>query len=186
MDMHRGVVALVVLYLAGRTGASFASGEVSRNICATTPAAALQAAMQEQRATGSAVGEARGYRFLSVRRDSLLQQSWAVIESCGHAEQPLRMMLMDPPMSRGMSAPMLRVSTSDIVLQIVRAGDLVRLWKNDGRARIEMVATAEENGAIGGRVRVRLAMPSELDGQAVAPQYLAGVVRGPADVEMTP
>jgi hypothetical protein len=178
------LVAVVALgWLAGAAGQSSAAVDLVRGACARTPAAALLAAKNESATNALPLAEAHGYRVESIRWDPLLRQSWAVIRSCDHPEQPSMTRLMDS------SVPMVRaVSTLRpyAALPIVRAGDMVRLWRSERYAHIEMVAISEENGAVGTRVRVRLATPRDMEGQFGQPQYLAGVVRGPADVEMEP
>jgi flagella basal body P-ring formation protein FlgA len=78
------------------------------------------------------------------------------------------------------------IARQNAAVAVVKAGEVVRLWKSDRNARIELIATAEENGAVGSRVRVRLTTRRETNGLTDAPQYLAGIVRGPADVEIEP
>jgi hypothetical protein len=182
MDKARWIVAVVAMgCFVGGTGEALAASDVIVGACANTPAAALLAAKGTPGRIVPALAEARGYRVGSVRWDPLLRQSWAVIESCDHRERPSVTMLMDEPALSSVS-----VEQPSVTMPIVRAGDLVRLWRNDRYARIEMIATAEENGAVGTRVRVRLATPTNADGQVSQPRYFAGVVRGPADVEMEP
>jgi hypothetical protein len=180
MNSTRWIVAWIAMsWFAGFAGQGVAAQGIVHGVCASTPAAALSAA----KSGVSGLGETHGYRVESVRRDPLLRLSWAVIASCDHREWPSVTMPMDAPAS---APSAVSIARPDAAMSIVRAGDIVRLWKREPYAHIEMIATSEENGAVGTRVRVRLAMPQDSDGQAMQPQYFAGVVRGPADVEMTP
>jgi hypothetical protein len=184
MNKARGIVAVVAMgWFAAVTGESIAAVADTHGVCASTPAAALLAIKGTAGRSSAALPGAQGYRVQSVRWDSLQRRNWAVIESCDHSERPSITVPMDMP------APVLLTASSArpyAIMPIVRAGDLVRLWKRDRYAHIEMIATAEENGAVGTRVRVRLTAPKDADGQSTQPQYFAGVVRGPADVEMEP
>lgn len=157
--------------------------------CASTPAGAIEAA----RAGRAAASQTTGFRVESVRWDATQRQTWAVIRSCDHAERPALAMLADLPHNAAVSttssgsvpasAQIAQVNTAVVV---VHAGDVVRLWRADGQAHIELMATAEQNGVVGAKVRLRLMTAKEPDGQYAPPKYFAGIVRGPADVEMEP
>lgn len=154
--------------------------QAAMGLCRTTTAGALLAARSGM---APAMLEAnRGYRVESVRWDPFLRKAWAVIRSCEHLEQPSFTVPTELPVSGGSVMEARQVA----LLPIVRPGDLVRLWRRDGYAHIELVATSEENGTVGTRIRLRLAAKPDADGQTGQPQYLAGVVRGPADVEIVP
>ena len=177
--MHRLLALVVAAMLLGCAG-HVQAGTVVNGRCASTPAAALLAARSGAEPAAATIG----YRVDLVRWDPLLRQSWAVIASCDHPERsPITLLT-------GMLAPHLsaRVALTAtplyVVLPIVRAGDVVRLWRLDRFVHIEMIGTAEQNAAVGSRVRIRLPASLDRDGQVEPPQYLAGVVRGPADVEM--
>ncbi len=190
MNRKRWVAGVVVAgWWAGAAG--LRAAELEPGGCASTPAAALVAARKGFGAGASAAGETHGYRVDTVRWDPLLRQSWAVIRSCDHLAWPSFTMLADLPgphaaasaMAAGTMAGTPADRSSAMVL-IVHVGDLVRLWKSDRYARIEMTGTSEENGAVGARVRVRLVAAQAIDGRVSPTQFLAGVVRGPNDVEM--
>ena len=67
---------------------------------------------------------------------------------------------------------------------VVRAGDVVRLWRHEGVLRIEVAAVSEESGGLGKTIRVRL-LRRNTDDQSIA-KLFSGVIRGPLDVEMQP
>ncbi len=155
--------------------------------CASTPAAAIEAA----RAGLIAASQGTGFRVESVRWDAAQRQTWAVIRSCDHAERPALVMLADLPHGASVAQPgsaalplSAQIAQSNTAVAVVHAGEVVRLWRADTQAHIELVATAEENGVVGAKVRLRLMTPKDADGQYAPPRYLAGIVRGPADVEM--
>ena len=203
MVRMRGAEAIVVPAVLALSVAASAQG----GGCARTPAAAVEmAAVQVGRLEHGAgpVGDGSGYRVRAVRWDPLQRQSWAVVESCGHPELATMAVLTKlqgpftaarseaaavPPMAvapvaavgETVSAAVIRANAAIV---LVKAGDAVRLWKADERAHIELMGTAEENGVVGAKVRVRLATAKEADGTTGPPQFLAGVVRGPADVEI--
>lgn len=64
----------------------------------------------------------------------------------------------------------------------VHAGDRVRLWARQPNLKIEIPGVAEESGAIGSLIHIRLAQVSADTNAAQIP----GIVRGPYDVEMQP
>jgi hypothetical protein len=69
-------------------------------------------------------------------------------------------------------------------MQLVRAGDPVKLWLQDAIVRIEMSGIAEESGRDGDHVTVRITRQTEAYGMTV--ERFAGIVRGAGDVEMEP
>ena len=185
---------------AGTVADTTARAAVPSGGCARTPAAAVLAAVSPVAGSGAGVVPVtQGYRVRAVRWDPLQQQNWAVVERCEHPELPAVAVLtklpgpftvspvevasqrLDLVAGETASASVIRANSA---VSVVKTGDMVRLWKADERAHIELVGTAEENGVVGARVRVRLATPKEADGQMAPPQFLAGVVRGPADVEI--
>jgi hypothetical protein len=173
--MRKHVLAVAMGVVLGMTRQMIAAP------CASTPAAAMLAAAQSA-PVSNLLPETDGYRVEEVRWDPFLRRQWAVIQRCGHAGQPSFMVRTE--LEAQSSSKKFLALRHDVALPVVQAGDLVRLWKRDGSAQIQLIATAEENGALGGRVRVRLAGLPDADGQSGQPRYLAGVVRGPADVEM--
>src|SRR5665213_2222820 len=148
-------------------------------VCARTPADAVRLAGTK---TGpSAMPEDKGYRVASVRWDPIMQQSWATIVSCDHPEWPgvsLRT-AESSDAQRGLNTQA-RVDRSPVI----RAGDVVELWRQEDLLRIEVSGVAEQNGSIGETIRVRLLRRAGSN-QSVEAQFSA-VVRGRADVEMQP
>lgn len=184
MGRTQGITTVItVACLLGAGGESFATVDSVRGACASTPAEALRAAQDADGASAPALAGAHGYRVASVRWDSLQRRNWAVIESCDHRDRPSITMAMGTPAPALSTVSLTRPHVS---LPIVRAGDVVRLWKNDRLAHLELMGVAEENGTAGARVRVRLAASNDAEGQVTQPRYFEGIVRGPADVEMEP
>jgi hypothetical protein len=122
-----------------------------------------------------------GYRVASVRWDPLLRQRWAKLVSCAHPEQPALAVLMSP-LKRESAASAATATQLTTPSPVVRAGDHVRLWSQEGNLRIEAPGISEASGAAGSTVVVRL-LHSGLDGQ-YQEQTFQGIVRGPHDVEM--
>jgi hypothetical protein len=117
-----------------------------------------------------------GYRTISVRWDPLLRQRWATIVSCDHPERPsIALLLHSTPQDKA-------TEVSPISLPTIHSGDVVRLWRQENDLRIEVSGVAQESGARGSRVRVKL-LRSGLDGQQQE-QTLFGIVRGQRDVEI--
>ncbi|MDW5266495.1 MULTISPECIES: flagella basal body P-ring formation protein FlgA [Acidobacteriaceae] len=147
--------------------------------CAETPAAAMRLA--GAKAAPSSMPDDKGYRVASVRWDPVMQQSWATIVSCGHPEWPGVSLRTDETSDaqRGLSAQA-RVERSPLV----RAGDIVELWRQEDLLRIEVSGVAEQSGSMGETIRVRL-LRRQGSNQSVEEQF-RGIVHGHADVEMQP
>jgi Chaperone for flagella basal body P-ring formation len=124
------------------------------------------------------------YRVVSIQSDPVLGHSWALIADCKHPEWPvsafqitesrsvLPLKIRQKPRSDTRTGP------------VVRAGDTVRLWKQENLLRIEIAGTSEESGDLGKTIRVRL-LRHDTDDQSIQEQF-SGIVRGPSDVEMRP
>jgi hypothetical protein len=125
---------------------------------------------------------ANAQRATSVHWDPVLHQSWLKTLDCDHPERPAqatrdasRVMPPSENDSR-LSEPTGKTSP------VVRAGETVRLWSEERNVRIEVAGTAEESGAVGDTIRVRLTQNASA---ATKPQVL-GLVRGAGNVEMLP
>jgi hypothetical protein len=163
---------VVALSLSGATSTAFATA-----VCVRTPAAAIRPAG----AAALPASEGKGYRVSGVRWDPVLQQSWATIVSCEHPEWPgvsLRVRETDHA-SHG-SGVVVREERSPLV----RAGDIVELWRQEDLLRIEVAGVAEQSGGLGQSIRVRL-LRRNGSGQSAEEQF-SGIVRGPANVEIQP
>jgi hypothetical protein len=159
--------------------AGLQSTNVFASACAETPAAAVKLA--GAKAASSSMPDDKGYRVASVRWDPVMQQSWATIVSCGHPQWPgvsLRTSEASD-VQRGLSAQV-REERSPLV----RAGDVVELWRQEDLLRIEVSGVAEQSGSMGETIRVRL-LRRQGSSQSVEEQF-SGIVRGRADVEMQP
>ncbi|WP_348266056.1 flagella basal body P-ring formation protein FlgA [Edaphobacter sp. DSM 109919] len=164
---------IAVLSLLGT--ASFA---VAAN-CAGTPAAAARSA-----GAGSSLSplpEGKGYRVASVRWDPVMRQSWATIVSCAHPERPGILLRTG---DANHAEHRLSVQVREDHTPVVRAGDMVQLWRQEDLLRIEVAGVAEQSGSVGETIRVRL-LRRPGSNQSIEEQ-LSGVVRGRADVEMQP
>ena len=150
-------------------------------VCATGTSAAQLSPDCPAPPSGESASLKAGYRIASVGWDPLLRQRWAKFVNCAHPERPAIAVLMSPlKQDSPPSTPAARQTTA--AFPVVHAGDLVRLWSQEGNLRIEASGIAEASGASGSTIRVRL-MHSRLEGQ-YQEQTFHGVVRGPRDVEM--
>lgn len=137
--------------------------------------------MAEAKTQSSAMPNDKGYRVASVRWDSVMQQSWATVVSCEHPEWPgisLRTSEADHT-SSGLSA-----QVREEHIPLVRAGDVVELWRQEDLLRIEVSGVAEQSGSMGETIRVRL-LRRQGSNQSSEEQF-SGIVRGHADVEIQP
>jgi hypothetical protein len=151
--------------------------------CAPTPARAVgleKSVVPLESANGA------GYRIATFHWDPLLRQQWAMIATCGHPERPTIAVRIPP--AREQARLLYAENKPTIVhppqglLPAVHAGDLVRLWSLEDAIRIELSGIAEENAAMGRRIRVRVLRSTLADDGP--PQTLSGVVRGFRDVEI--
>jgi hypothetical protein len=155
------------------------SAAIATTACAATPEAAAR--LYGETSATSLPREDKGYRVANIRWDPVMRQSWATIVSCAHPEWPAVVLRTSEAnhASRGLSA-----QAREERAPIVRAGDVVELWRQEDLLRIEVTGVAEQSGGLGETIRVRLLRPQG-SSQSVE-QQLSGVVRGRADVEMQP
>jgi hypothetical protein len=157
----------------------WAWGSLTWAACYRTPQAAVKAAMAGFFPPETAGGE--GYQVIRIERDPLLRRSWGIVGSCGHPEWSTIAL----PVSESAAEVSRKISASTVNAPVlVRAGETVRLWRREAVLQIEMAGVAEQNGALGATVRVRLARGSTEE-PLVAEEF-SGVVRGRLDVEMKP
>lgn len=152
--------------------------------CVRTPAMALRVITNEN-AGGTILSSTEGYRITAIRRDRLLHQRWAMVASCGHPERPL--IVMPLPEQKMGAALASRSNPADNPrsdpFPIVHSGDLVQLLAREKTLRMEIAGRAEQSGALGAKVRVRL-LRSWFD--IGREQTFVGIVRGPGKIEIQP
>ena len=125
-----------------------------------------------------------GYRVTRIQRDPVLGRKWAMIINCNHPEQPAVALPVNETDTLKISQQLDRASITNIKTAIVvRAGDVVRLWRQENILRIEVAGVSEESGGLGKTIRVRLLRNNT--GESV-PEQVIGIVRGPSNVEMQP
>ena len=164
-----------LLLLAVCLGSTLAS-HTAHAVCVNTQA--------EAAAGQHATAEQGGFRVTSTRWDPILHQRWAQVASCDHPEWPPVELPANASLKAASSRPSEQGSEASLLpLQpVVRAGDIVQLWSQEDVLRIEVAAIAEQSGALGKPIRVRLMQRGTL-GRQTEEQFI-GVVRGPHDVEM--
>jgi hypothetical protein len=157
----------------------------ARAACYYTPAAALSS--MKPGSSLSQTTEGGGYRVTSIESDPISGQKWATMSSCDHPERPAFSLLIEgsDPAAHSLLSESQIVTGSAQITPIVRAGDTVRLWRQEATLRIELAAVAEENGSLGKLIRVRLLLRRNTDDQSTQTEF-AGIVRGRLDVEMQP
>jgi hypothetical protein len=149
-------------------------------ICYSTPRTAIDAIATNP--SSSPALEDNGYRVISVQLDTALGKRWATIVNCGHPGWPPLALPTNGAIQPKESAR----SLTEVVraAPVVRAGEPVRLWRQESLLRIEVDGISEESGALGKTIRVRL-LSRSIDDQST-PQQFTGVVRGPSNVEILP
>jgi hypothetical protein len=147
--------------------------------CYSTPRTALDALVANS--SFSPTSKDNGYRVTRIESDKVLVgQRWAMIVRCGHPEFPVFAL----PANGTSSFASPSVADGPRVAPVVRAGDVVRLWRQESFLRIEVAGVSEESGGLGKTIRVRLLHRST--GDQSIPEQFSGVIRGPLDVEMQP
>jgi hypothetical protein len=170
-----------VISLFALQGVYMASSALA--VCYSTPRMAVDANAMSP--SSSPTLKKDGYRVTKIGSDPVLGQRWAMIASCGHPEWPAFALATNGATS--LTSPQeAQRSLADGVrtAPVIRAGDIVRLWKQEKLLRIEVAGVSEESGGLGKTIRVRL-LHRNTDDQSI-PEQFSGVIRGPSDVEMQP
>jgi hypothetical protein len=153
----------------------------SRAACYSTPRTAIDALVANSSFSPVSVND--GYRVTRIELDQVLGQRWAMIARCDHPEWPVFALPANGPSSLSLPQEAMRPVTETLnAVPVVRAGDFVRLWRQEGLLRIEVAGVSEESGGLGKTIRVRL-LHRSTDDQSI-PKRLTGVIRGSSDVEM--
>ena len=153
----------------------------SRAACYITPHAAIDALIANS-SFSRAIATA-GYRVTRIELDPVLGQRWAMMARCDHPDWPG---FAFP--ANGISSLATTKATELSVIDglraapVVRAGEVVRLWRQENFIRIQVAGVSEESGGLGKTIRVRL-LHRNADDQSIPGQF-SGIVRGPSDVEM--
>jgi len=171
-----GIAALITLQ-----GMSMLN--LSQAECYSTPRTALDAFAGNSSFSPTLKND--GYRVTRIESDRVLGRRWAMIARCDHPEWPVfalpttgASLLASPEETERLVTTGLRTAP------VVRAGDVVRLWRRESFLRIEVAGVSEESGGLGKTIRVRL-LHRSTDDQSI-PEQFSGVIRGPANVEMQP
>lgn len=106
--------------------------------------------------------------------DLVLHQQWRTTTDCDHPERPARAMLTYS------STPLPKTIQHPSRPLVVRAGDRIRLWSQQNNTRMELTGIAEESGAVGSTVHVRLTTSASAEDEP----ELQGIVRGPSEAEL--
>ena len=173
---YAGTISLFALQVAFMACSGLAA-------CYSTPRLAVDAIVISPSAPPASKND--GYRVTRIQSDPVLGQIWAMIASCGHPEWPAFGFATNGAAS-SIAPQEAERSLAEVVrtVPVVRAGDVVRLWRQEKLLRIEVSGVSEESGGLGKTIRVRL-LHRNTDDQSI-PEQLSGIVRGPSDVEMQP
>lgn len=153
----------------------------ARAVCYGSPRAAFDAVVTSPSPPPPL--ESGGYRVMRIQSDPVLGQRWVMIVSCNHPEWPALALPANGTISIKTSQETDRsLIDSARLAPMVRAGDIVRLWRQEDFLRLEIAGVSEQNGRLGNTIRVRL-LRSNTDDQST-PEQLSGVVRGPSNVEI--
>jgi hypothetical protein len=125
-----------------------------------------------------------GYRITNIQSDPVLGQTWAMIASCGHPEWPAFALPANRSVLKAHQETKRSLTEGVRTGPVVRAGEIVRLWRQESLLRIEVTGVSEESGGLGKTIRVRL-LRRNTDDRSIEQQF-SGVVRGPSSVEIQP
>src|SRR5580692_3914767 len=119
--------------------------------CYNTPTMAIDAGSLT---SSSSLSESGGYRVERIQSDPVLRQTWAMVIRCDHPEWPavalpLRDSILPLQLREQKKAMDLPASV------VIRAGEIVRLWRQETSLRIEVAGISEGNGGLGDLIRVR-------------------------------
>lgn len=173
----RYVGAISFLILQGAVVATPAGGT-----CYSTPRTAIDAV---DTSSVPSLASNSGYRVTRIQSDPVLGQRWAMVASCSHPEWPAFALPTNGASSLKVPQRAERSFAESVkATPVVRAGDIVRLWRQESLLRIEVAGVSEESGVLGETIRVRL-LRRNTDDQSILEQF-SGVVRGPSNVEIQP
>ncbi len=147
-------------------------------MCYSTPRLAINAITTPSPASETPTNT--GYRVAKILADPILRVRWAIISNCARPEWP--QVVLSVPAGISIQSQNAEPSITKIELPVVRAGEIVRLWKDEGIVRIEVTGVSEESGGIGKKIQVRLLRKSNED--EAASTVFPGIIRGPSNVEM--
>jgi Chaperone for flagella basal body P-ring formation len=160
-------------------------------ICLTTGICLPRAMPGQAEAVGDGVPRTAGLALRGMRWDAVLRRSWAIYWDPVHPERPVVAIpvagaagAVEP--AAGTGEPVAQITAAGARPQpVVHAGDRVLLWREDRNLRLQLTAVAEQSGAVGESIRVRIPGAS-WGGGMQADQPGRGRVRGAAEVEMEP
>ena len=132
------------------------------------------------RATHVIFDQGNGYRVTGFKWDPLLHRTWATAINCVHPERPKMAILLPEPVQDISSRPLLRSERPPIA--IIHAGDHVKVLDREDNLQIQVSGVAEDNGALSGKVHVRV-LPIGLENDH-QPQLL-GVALSSNEVEIS-
>jgi hypothetical protein len=158
----------IIVLLGGAAASS------SRAVCYSTPRSAADASITTSHIKND------GYQVKRVESDPVFRQKWAMVIRCGHPDWPMLAIPANGASSFAVTSGTRGVRTPPMV----RAGDIVRLWRQESLLRFEVSGVAEESGGLGSTIRVRLATSDTYE-QSVQERF-SGVIRGPWSVEIQP
>lgn len=112
----------------------------------------------------------------ALRWDPVLRQQWLTTVDCNHLERPAQSKLTFT------STPLPKTIRSLEKPLTIRAGDRIRLTYHQSTTRMELTGIAEESGATGSTIHVRLTQSTS---NTNIPE-LRAIVCGPAEAELQP
>lgn len=154
------MIARFVLTLMIACSAIAAAGQ-----CSQTPVAAAQAAVETKTPGGR-----DGFRATEAVVDLQTGRVWVRVIACGHPERPAALVPFGvPAVSLGAAATPQRATEAQPRVQtqiVVRPGDAVRVRFASSGAQVQLEGKAEEQGAVGQVITVRM---QSLMGDAAQP-----------------
>jgi len=178
----------LALSLFAVAGASAQSAPASRPASPSNPSSArpLVSVNRDANAAERESLFAQGWVLRGVHWDPILRNAWEVFADPAHPERPTVAVLADGPRQElARSAAEEHARAVAAAVPVVRIGDRVVLWSTEKNIRLQLAAVAEENGALGAHIRLRIP-GAAWDNGSNSQQSVRGVVRSATDVEMEP
>ena len=124
--------------------------------------------------------------MVAVKHDAVRDLRWAVMVDCVHPEWPAKLVPLVGKDVAQMQAVTAVVVPAAVVKETgpltVKAGEMVRVWSNDGVVKMETTGVAQESGGVGKRIRVRMLRQGM---ESIATEkVVTGLVAGLGSVEM--
>lgn len=139
----------------------------------------------QEAARQTGVQDGEGFRLEGIRFDLLGGGRWARVANCLHPERPGTMLKLQSPQESSNRVTSPSTSQQSVagrkqhseMPSAVLSGSAVRIVKLEDQVRMELAGVAQEAGALGARIHVRIGSGNE-------EHFVSAIVRGESLVEL--